>query len=283
MSDAAQRTLLSGLAFPESPHWRGDRLWFSEKRAHRVMTVDISGTSASIAVVPGEPSGLGWAPDGDLLLVSMTDRRLLRMTDGALSEVADLGRLARGKCNDMVVDRYGRAYVGHFGYDLLAGESPAPASLILVTLGGEIREVADGLEFPNGCVITEDERTLVVAESGANRLTAFDVAEDGSLSGRRVFADLGQTVPDGICLDAEGAIWVADPLGREAVRVRPGGQIVRRIPTGEQGAFACELGGSDGRTLFICTYAEAETMRLQSAATGCITMIDVDVPGAAWA
>jgi sugar lactone lactonase YvrE len=281
MSGEVPRTLLTGLAFPESPRWRGDRLWFSEKRAHRVMTVDVHGTTAIAAVVVGEPSGLGWTPDGDLLVVSMTDQRLLRMTGGTLHEVADLGRLARGKCNDMVVDSKGRAYVGHFGYDLLAGESPAPASLIMVAPDGEFREVADGLAFPNGCVITQDARTLVVAESGANRLTAFDIAEDGGLSGRRVFADLAQTVPDGICMDAEGAIWVADPLGHEAVRIRPGGQILERISTGEQGAFACELGGSDGRTLFICTYAEAETMGPQGAATGCITMIDVEVPSAA--
>ena len=281
MIGRSPRTLLASLAFPESPRWHAGRLWFSEKRAHRVMSVDMNGASTCEVVVPGEPSGLGWSPEGDLLVVSMTDRRLLQVRGAGTEQVADLSALARGKCNDMVVDRTGRAYVGHFGYDLGAGAPPAPASLILVTLEGAVREAADQLAFPNGCVVTPDGATLIVAESAANRLTAFTILDDGSLVDRRLFAALGSTVPDGICLDAEGALWVADPLGCEVVRVRSGGEIVERVSTGARGAFACELGGADLRTLFICTYSEAESLRPGGAPTGSIDIVGVDVPGVA--
>jgi len=281
MIGRSPRKLLASLAFPESPRWRAGRLWFSEKRAHRVMSVDMNGASTCEVVVPGEPSGLGWSPEGDLLVVSMTDRRLLQVRGAGTEQVADLSALARGKCNDMVVDRTGRAYVGHFGYDLGAGAPPAPASLILVTPDGRLREVADQLAFPNGCVVTPDGATLIVAESAANRLTAFTILDDGSLVDRRLFAALGSTVPDGICLDAEGALWVADPLGCEVVRVRSGGEIVERVSTGARGAFACELGGADLRTLFICTYSEAESLRPGGAPTGSIDIVGVDVPGVA--
>jgi sugar lactone lactonase YvrE len=275
------RTLLDSLAFPESPRWHHGRLWFSEKRAHRVMSVDMTGAARCEALVPGEPSGLGWSPEGALLVVSMTDRRLLRVRGPIAEEVADLTPVTRGKCNDMVVDQSGRAYIGHFGYDLAAGAEPAPASLILVTPDGDLREVAGELAFPNGCVITPDGTTLVVAESAANRLTAFSIGDDGGLTDRRLFAALGSTVPDGICLDADGCIWVADPLGREVVRVRQGGELVARIPTGAHGAFACELGGPDLRTLFICTYSEAESLGAGGAATGSIEAVEVEVPGVA--
>jgi sugar lactone lactonase YvrE len=271
------QTLLEGLAFPESPRWHDGRLWLSEKRAGRVLRLEPSGQATCVATVPGEPSGLGWLPDGRMLVVSMSDCRLLRRDPGGLVEVADLSAHARGKCNDMVVDRAGRAYVGHFGYDLAAGAAPAPASLLLVSLDRVVEEVAGDLQFPNGCVISSDGRMLVVAESAANRLTAFTIGQHGQLTDRRLFADLGTTVPDGICLDAEGAIWVADPINCEVVRVLEGGLVTDRISTTDRGAFACVLGGPDGRSLFICTYS-SEASLTDGAAVGRLEVVTAAVP-----
>ena len=249
--------VVAGLAFPESPRWHAGRLFLSEKRAGRVLAVSSEGDVSTIADVDGEPGGLGWTPDGDLLVVAMAKRTVVRVdADGEQHVAADLSAITTCKCNDMVVDAVGNAYVGDFGYDLLGGAPPAPGVLVLVPLGGEPRIVADDLHFPNGCVITPDGATLIVAESAANRLTAFSISDDGGLGNRRVFADLGPVVPDGICLDADGAVWVADPLGNAVVRVADGGEVLDRIAT-DQGAFACELGGDDGRTLFVCTYDAA--------------------------
>lgn len=203
--------LLDDLVFPEGPRWRDGKLWFSDMNDLRVRTVDLDGRTEDVVRVPGQPSGLGWLPDGRLLVVSMTDRRLLRLDGDTLSEVADLSKLANHHCNDMVTDVEGRSYVGNFGFDLQAGESPRTTGLVLVTPEGDARIVAEDLSFPNGSVITPDGRTLVVGESWAGRLSAFDIAEDGSLSGRRVWAQLEGAIPDGCCLDAEGAIWVASP------------------------------------------------------------------------
>lgn len=274
------RIVCEGLRFPESPRWHDGALWFAEKRAGMVRRVGVDGEMSDVVEVPGQPGGLGWASDGSLLVVSMAERRLLRLVDGALDPVVDLGALTVGRCNDMVVDEAGRAYVGHFGYDLLAGQGPAPASLVLVTPDGEARTVADELHFPNGAVVTADGRTLVVAESAANRLTAFSVEADGGLARRRVFADLGETVPDGVCLDASGAVWVADPLHGQVVRVTDGGEVLERIPVGEEGegAFACTLGGSDGRTLFVCVYTEEASVDPEAPPVGRILASEVDEP-----
>ena len=268
--------VLGGLRFPESPRWHEGRLWFSEKRARRVVRLDPEGPTP-VAEVLADPGGLGWSPSGDLLVVSMGDRRLLRVGRGQLSEVADLASLTRGKCNDMVVDGRGRAYVGDFGYDLARGEPPAAGHIVLVDTSGVARVVADNLGFPNGSVVTADDRELVVAESSAGRLTAFAIGDDGSLHGRRVFADLAGGVVDGICLDAEGAVWYADPLRCEVVRVADGGRVLDRISTGEEGAFACTLGGDDGRTLFVCTYSEAASMDPAGPAVGRIVATRVAV------
>lgn len=278
MTETGAQTVVDGLRFPESPRWHDGALWFAEKRAGRVVRVDASGRPETVVEVRGGPGGIGWLPGGDLLVVSMADRQVLR-TDGREPTVhADLADLTVGRCNDMVVDERGRAYVGDFGYDLGAGAPPAPASLVLVMPDGDARAVADDLHFPNGCVVISGGTTIVVAESAANRLTAFDVAGDGRLSGRRVFAELASVVPDGICLDAEGAIWVADPLGCQVVRVTEGGDVLERLSTGSEGAFACVLGGADGTTLYVCTYTEEASMDPSGPAVGRVVAFDVGVP-----
>ena len=271
--------VLSGLRFPESPRWHEGRLWFAEKRAPRVVRLDEDGPT-SVVEVPGGPGGLGWTPGGDMLVVSMGDRRLLRHREGALTEVADLTGLTRGSCNDMVVDRLGRAYVGDFGYDLAGGEQPAGGHLVLVDATCSARVVAEDLGFPNGSVITADGGQLIVAESSASRLTAFEIDDSGGLHGRRLFADLGENVADGICLDAEGALWIADPLHCEVVRVADGGRVLQRMSTGAEGAFACVLGGDDGGTLYVCTYSEAASMDPSGPPVGRILAARVDVPSA---
>jgi sugar lactone lactonase YvrE len=271
--------VLSGLRFPESPRWHEGRLWLSEKRAERVVRIDPDGPTAVVDVT-ADPGGLGWSPAGDMLVVSMGDRRLLRHRGGELAEVADLAGLTRGKCNDMVVDALGRAYVGDFGYDLARGEEPAGGHIVLVDESGAARVVADDLGFPNGSVVTADGGRLIVAESSAGRLTVFDIADDGSLHGRRVFADLGRGVADGICLDVEGAVWYADPLGCEVVRIAEGGRVLQQISTGAEGAFACVLGGDDGRTLFVCTYSEAASMDASGPPVGRVVAARVEVPSA---
>ena len=286
--------LLDGLRFPEGLRWHEGRLWFSDFQLHQVMTVDMAGRAETIVEVPGQPSGLGWLPDGRLLVVSMSDRRLLRLDPEGLVEVADLSGLASQDPNDMVVDGQGRAYVGHVGFSLHV-EYPryAPAEIILVTPEGEARIVAEDMAFPNGTVITPDGLTLIVAESWGGLLTAFDIEADGSLSRRRVWAELddiplpdgsldinsyaasldGKLLPDGICLDAEGAIWVASPTSFEVVRVREGGEVLQRVRT-SLSPKACMLGGVGRRTLF----AGSSTGGPESV--GRIEMVEVAVPGA---
>jgi sugar lactone lactonase YvrE len=246
---------------------------------HLVLAVDMDGNAETILAVPGQPSGLGWLPDGTLLVVSMTDRRLLRLDPTGLAEVADLSALATFHCNDMVVDAEGRAYVGNFGWDLHGGGSPVEAVLALVPPTGETRVVAEHLAFPNGTVITPNGRTLIVAETMAARLTAFDVAADGSLTNRREWARLDGAVPDGICLDAEGGIWVASPISAEVLRVREGGAVTHRVSVETQ-AFACMLGGPDRRHLFVCTALDSEPSRCRETRSGRIEVVEVDVPGA---
>jgi sugar lactone lactonase YvrE len=253
-ADLVLEPFLGGLAFPESPRWHDGALWFSDFYDHRVCRVTADGRAETVAEVPGQPSGLGWLPDGRLLVVSMNDRRLLRLDGESLVEAAALSALAPAPCNDMLVDARGRAYIGNFGFDLQRRAPFAPTSLILVTPDGGARTVADDLHFPNGMVLTPDARTLIVAESYGQRLSAFDVMDDGTLERRRTWAQLeGKGVaPDGICLDAQGAVWLASPVSREVLRVREGGQVTHRIPTTNQ-AVACMLGGADRKTLFVLT------------------------------
>lgn len=273
-------TLLDGLRFGEGPRWHDGKLYFSDMHANHVMTVDLEGRSHVVCEVPNNPSGLGWLADGTMLVVSMTDRKLMRMErGGALKIHADLSALAPFHCNDMVVDSKGRAYVGNFGYDLHKNETPRGTVLIMVTPEGKPRVVADDLMFPNGTVITPDGKTLVVGESFGRRLTAFDIAADGSLANRRVWADLGNNVPDGIALDTEGAIWVASPMSSEVIRVREGGKVTERIKVATD-AFACMLGGADRKTLFVLTSASSDPAACLANATGKIEVTKVEVPGA---
>ena len=281
MSASDVTCLLDGLTFPEGPRWRHGKLWFSDFYSHRVLTVDGTGKSETVVEVPNQPSGLGWRPDGTLAIVSMLDKKLLCLADGALQEVADLSGLATGPCNDMVVDALGRAYVGNFGFDRHRGEAERTAIMARVDPDGSVHVAADELWFPNGTVITQDGKTLIVGETYARRLSAFDIADDGALLNRRIWADLGDSHPDGISLDEEGAIWVADPRGRKVLRVFEGGRVERTVSTGELGAFACMLGGDDGRTLFVCT-AKTSGPEAARSTTGRIETVAVDVPGAGW-
>jgi sugar lactone lactonase YvrE len=274
-------TLLAGFPFLEAPRWRDGKLWFSDLYDHRVLAMDAGGQTAVICAVPNQPSGLGWLPDGRLLVVSMTDRRVLRLDPSGLVEHADLSHLATFHCNDMVVDAQGRAYVGNFGSDLAAGGMPKPAALILVTPDGRSRVVAEDLLFPNGCAITPDGGTLIVGESFGARMTAFDIEPDGSLSKRRVWAQLQAAIPDGCCLDAEGALWVASPPTREVLRVREGGETTHRIAC-DQMAIACALGGDDRRTLYVLTAPSVDGRECSAQRSARVEMLAVDVPGAGW-
>jgi sugar lactone lactonase YvrE len=270
------RTIVEGLSYLECPRWHRGCLLVSDFYNHRVVAITLDGALATVAKVEHQPSGIGWLPDGSMLVVSMKDRRVLRLEgNGKLVEHADLSGLASWHCNDMVVDSHGRAWVGNFGFDLMGGADPGPAELIRVDPDGTATVAAEDMRFPNGMVITPDGRTLIVAETIAQRLTAFDIEPDGSLANRRPWALLGElptatdfggllaeikTAPDGICLDAEGCVWFADALGNRVVRVREGGEIVDEVSTGDLGVFACMLGGDDGRTLFLCaapTFVEA--------------------------
>ena len=273
------KVLLDNLAFGEGPRWHDDKLYYSDMHAHTVNAVDLKGRNTVIAEVPAWPSGLGWLPDGRMLVVSMTDRKLLRQEAGGLKLHTDLSALASYHCNDMVVDGRGRAYVGNFGYDIISSAPQKPAEMLMVEPSGAARVVARDLQFPNGTVITPDGKTLVVGESMGHRLTAFDVATDGGLTNRRVWAELGEGVPDGIALDAEGAIWVASPFTHELLRVKQGGQVAERIKR-EQMPIACMLGGPARRTLFLLTSESIDPDVLRAKRNSRIETTEVEVAGA---
>lgn len=280
MNKTDKPTLVTdGLAFAEAPRWHDGMLWFSDFYTHKVHRIDPSGRQETVIEVPGQPSGLGWMPDGRLLVVSMTDRRLLRQDPDGMTTVADLSALAPFHCNDMVVDRHGRAYVGNFGFDLVGRAQVKPTVLLMVTPDGQARVVADDLLFPNGCVITPNGKTLIIAETFGKRLTAFNISDDGSLKDRRVWAELGDASPDGICLDAEGAVWVASPTTSEFIRVREHGEITHRIASENQ-AIACALGGADRRTLYMVTGRVSKPEKSLVERNGRILAMQVDVPGA---
>ena len=279
---------MDGLTFGEGPRWREEKFYFSDFYSHKVFSLDMEGNSEVIVEVPAQPSGLGWMPDGTMLIVSMKDKKLLSFNNNTLSEVADLSNLAGFHCNDMVVDDQGNAYIGNFGFNTYSGEEIKPANLILVRPGEDPCLVADDLLFPNGTVITPDGKTLIIGETYAARLTAFDINEDATLSNRRVWADFALDadegnvpLPDGMCLDVEGAIWVASPSTAEVIRVKEGGEIFERIPV-ETNAYACMLGGENLKTLFICT-SNASGVDPESALrekSGKIETVTVEVQGA---
>jgi carbohydrate kinase (thermoresistant glucokinase family) len=247
--------LLDGLMFPEGPRWRDGWFWFTDQHAQQVVRVNLQAESEVLADLDDLPGGLGWLPDGRLLVVSMTRRQILVLEDGALRLYADLSAQASFHCNDMLVDQQGRAYVGNFGFDLHGGEERKPAELILVEPNGKPRVVADGLIFPNGCALTPDGSSLLVAETFASRVTAFDIAADGSLNNQRIWAELGDAYPDGICITPSGRLWIAAPNLSRLLLVAEGGEILRTlVPWGDP--YACMLGGEDNQTLFI---ASAET------------------------
>lgn len=291
MTTRRATVLTSGLYFGEGPRWHQGRLWFSDFHEHAVKSVDPAGQMRTEFELDGPPSGLGWLPDGRLLVVAMHRRHLLRLDPDGLRLHADLSSVAAFHTNDMVVDGHGRAYVGNFGFDLDAAlkargadgvlaEHPT-ARLARVDPDGQVHVAAGDLHFPNGCVITPDGRTLIVAETLALRLAAFDIAPDGSLSNRRVWATLGMRAPDGICLDANGHVWIANAIGPECVLFAPGGEIVETVQT-SQPCFACMLGGPDRRTLYMMTAPSSVAEVAAQARRGAIETVAVATPGAGW-
>ncbi|WP_027930989.1 SMP-30/gluconolactonase/LRE family protein [Amycolatopsis thermoflava] len=289
---SALTTIISGMSFLECPRWHEGRIWVSDFYTNRVFSAAADGTGLRTELeVPNQPGGLGWLPDGRLLVVSARDFTLLRREhDGRVVVHADLSGHVSGNLNDMVVDRLGRAYVGNFGFDIGAGADPIPTNLVRVDPDGTVAEAADGLHFPNGSVITDDN-VLVVGETFANRMTAFDIEDSGQLTNQRIWAKFGEVptgdfatvlsqvkvAPDGCCLDAEGALWVADALNGRVIRVQEGGDIVDEIQVGS-GVYACMLGGDDGRTLFLCTAPDFDPAARASTHESDLLTVRVSVP-----
>jgi sugar lactone lactonase YvrE len=276
------QTLMTDLALGESPRWHEDRLWFSNWGEQEVIAVDLEGKSEVIARVQSFSFCIDWLPDGRLLIVSASERLLLRREpDGSLVTHADLSHLADHPWNDIVVDGRGNAYVNNTGFDFPGGEF-APGIVALVPPDGSARQVADGVAFPNGMAVTSDNSTLIVAESYANKLTAFDIAAGGDLLNRRVWADLDDGVPDGICIDAENAVWYGDVPNQRCVRVREGGEVVQTIEL-DRGCFACMLGGADKRTLFMMAAEWAGTASMADGRrTGQVLTAEAPAPGVGW-
>ena len=278
------RVLLTGIAFGEQPRWHEGRLWFSDWGPREVVAVDLEGRSEVVLQAASFPCCVDWLPDGRLLVVSARDGLLLwREADGSLVTHGDLSTASKPPAgNELVVDGRGNAYVNGGGFDLMAGEPFAPGVVTLVTADGSARLVADGLAFPNGMLVTPDNATLIVAESYAKRLTAFDIEADGGLSNRRVWADLGDGIPDGTCLDAEGAVWYGDVPNRRCVRVREGGEVLQTIDL-DRGCFACALGGPDRTTLFmLATEWNGPERMFAEPRTGRVLAVEAPAPGVPW-
>jgi sugar lactone lactonase YvrE len=281
MTTNGLRTLLTGHGLVESPRWHGGRLYFSDWSAGEVLAVDLEGRSAVVARVKSLPLCTTGLPGGGLVIVSSQEGLLLRLeADGSLVTHANLGRPG---WNDIVADGRGNIYVNGPGFNPMAGEAFRPGGVSLVTPDGSVRPAADDIAFPNGMAVTADNATLIVADSYRHQLVGFDIARDGSLSGRRVWADLGEAAPDGICADAENAVWYAEVPGKRCVRVAEGGAELRTVPL-DRGGFACVLGGPDRTTLFV-TAAEWRGMTdaaMVAPGSGQVLAIGVDVPGAGW-
>jgi sugar lactone lactonase YvrE len=271
------RTIKTGLVMGESPRWHDGRLWVSDWGAGEILAMDADGSASHVvARVAGMPFCFDFGPDGRMLVV---DGRAGRLVCGE-SVVADLTSLAPPPWNDVVVDGRGNAYVGCTGFDFPGAEF-APGIVALVTPDGAVREVADDVAFPNGVAVTPDGATLILAESYANRLTAWDVGVDGALSGRRVWADLGDGVPDGICIDAGGAVWYADVPNARCVRVREGGEVLDTVGL-DRGCFACMLGGPDGTTLYVVAAEWRGIEAAGSGASGVVVAVEAPAPHAGW-
>ena len=284
MSESVRPTvMLDGLALPKCPRWHEGRLWFSDIHDGRVWAMTEDGQAEPVITIDDQPGGLGWLPDGRLLVVSMLGQALLRLDDDGLTEVADLERFSLHPWNDMVVTPQGRAYVGNYGHDAERGDEPAGAQMVCIEPDGEAWVVAEQLLFPNGATVLEQPdglSTLLVAETFGQRISAYDLESDGSLSNARVWADLRPNVPDGICLDAEGALWVADPVYNGVMRIVPAEGTVDWVSTGDRSAFSCVLGGSDRRTLFITTGLSTNPAKTMTNRAGRIEAVRVRVPAA---
>ena len=276
--------LMSGIQFGEQPRWHEGRLWFSDWGPREVIAVDLAGESEVVLRAPSFPCCVDWLPDGRLLVMSGGEGRLLRReADGSLVTHADLSAASRPPAsNELVVDGRGNIFVNGGGFNLMTGEPFAPGVVVQVKPDGSPRVVAGDLAFPNGMLVTPDNATLIVAESYAKRLTAFDVAADGTLSHRRVWADLGSGVPDSICLDGEGAVWYADVPNKRCVRVREGGEVLQAIVL-DRGCFACALGGPDCRTLFmVATEWKGPAGMFSAPRTGQLLATKAPAPGVGW-
>jgi sugar lactone lactonase YvrE len=278
---------ISGLYFGECPRWREGRLWYSDFFDHAVFSVSPEGERRVEVDFEGEPAGLGWLPDGRLLINSRLDRTIVRREpDGSLVRHGDLTPWATGHANDMVVAANGQAYAGNFGFDLdalydgtLELSAAGPTSLVRVDPDGTSHEAASDIAFPNGTVITDDGATLIIAESGGGCLSAFDREADGTLANRRVWAKLDGVGPDGICLCADGTVWVSNAFGPECVRVAEGGEVLERVTT-SMSCFACMLGDDDRRTLYLVTAAESHSAKARAERRGTIEKVRTTVPGA---
>lgn len=278
---AELHTLMTELGLVESPRWHDGRLWFSDWVAREIIAVDLEGNSEVILPGPSVTFCIDFLPDSRLLVASSRDQRLLRReADGSLATHANLAGISTGRWNDIVVDGRGNAYVNDIGFDFPGGEF-RPGIVALVTPDGSVRQVADGVAFPNGMAVTPDNATLILAESYGNCLTAFDIAPDGSLSNRRVWAEVGNDHPDGICLDAEGAVWYADVGTKRCVRVREGGEVLQAIEL-DRGCFACMLGGADRRTLFMLAAVFDPATMFIGERTGQVVVAEAPAPGAGW-
>ncbi len=300
------KKLTGGLYFGEGPRWHDGKLWFSDFYSHKVMTLDENNLLETVCEVPNQPSGLGWLPNGDLLIVSMLDRKILRYSNGQISVHADLSEYVTHKCNDMVVSKDGTAYVGNFGMED-AGENLNSTHLMIVKSDGSALKGPDKILFPNGTVITEDGKKLIVAETLGAKLTSFDIDENGELTNRKLWArtsplfslliirflsalgfDLSKVdfskysrnlhVPDGICLDEKDGIWIASPTSNAVVRIEKGGRITDTIKT-PKGAFACILGGKERKTLYVILSNSSDPEEAQLSPEGEIHSIEVDIPG----
>jgi sugar lactone lactonase YvrE len=292
MEQYEARVLRDGLAFGEGPRWHDGRLWFSDFYRHAIFSIDEDGTEERLEhAAPTQPSGLGWLPDGDLLFVSMTDQRVLRVHEGTTSLFADVAPYCGFWANEMITSGTGVSYVGSFGFDLdvflrdVGAEAlladPPTTNLVVLGPEGDVRQVVPDLAFPNGTVITPDGTTLVIGETIASRLSAFDVAADGTLSNRRVWAPLDFVATDGMCLDADGQIWLANALAPQCVRVREGGEVTGVVTT-SQNAFACMLGGAARTTLYVMCAPTSDRFQIEDATAGTIEVAQVAVPAAGW-
>jgi sugar lactone lactonase YvrE len=282
MADRTFETLADGGSFFEGPRWHDGRWWVSDFYRHTVSAIDPDGATEEVMTVEGQPSGLGWLPDGSMLVVSMTDQRVLRRAPGGSIDVyADIAAHCGGHANDLVVDGAGHTYVGNFGFDIMGGASPQAANLVHIAPGGAVEVAAGDLMFPNGSVVTPDGSTLVVGETMGARYTAFTLGEGGALTDRREWAAVPGVAPDGCTLDAEGCIWAADALANRLVRVAEGEGVIEEVPAPDGlGVYACMLGGPDGTTLLACVAPDYFEHNRSAAREAKLVTTTVDVPHA---